>query len=88
MWSFSVGVAGIATPEGIAVGSTRAEVLGKYPNAQPVPNEYLEWPDLSIDVEGDDGTDLALRFVFDEADNVDLIMGGRYDEVSLPEGCA
>ncbi|MDQ2648309.1 MAG: hypothetical protein M3Z03_02000 [Actinomycetota bacterium] len=79
---------GAVTSEGVGVGATRAEIQAAYPGAREVDNIYVEEQDLYVDGTLPDGEPATLRFVFDESDEVNLIITGAASHAGLPEGCA
>ncbi|MGY1700797.1 lipase family alpha/beta hydrolase [Geodermatophilus sp. SYSU D00766] len=85
--SLVVTAPGIATPSGVSVGMTEAEVLDAYADArvERVSNIYEPGDDLIVSA-GSDGH--VLRFQFDENRRVTLIHNGERDAALLPEGCA
>jgi pimeloyl-ACP methyl ester carboxylesterase len=78
---------GIATPSGVTVGMTEAEVLEAYADAavERVPNIYEFGDDLVIAAGSDNH---ILRFQFDENRQVTVIHNGERDAALLAEGCA
>jgi hypothetical protein len=78
----------IRTPEGIGLGTTEAEVMAAYPDAEITPHKYVNGNYLTITAPNQPERSIVFEVNADQGNQVVSFRSGQLPEVRWVEGCS